>query len=197
MAAQPVKCVLVGDGGVGKTSLLITHTTKTFPGEYVPTVFDGCSALVTVDNKPVNLGLWDISTQDVFARLRPLTYEKTDVFLVCFCVTLPSSFDNVRAQWHPELMHHCPEVPMLLVGTKSDLRSDVDTLDRLEAMNLQPITPEQGDQMAEEIGACKYIECSARTQNGLDNVFNEAIRAALNVQPTDVKGHGQGKCSLF
>jgi Ras-related C3 botulinum toxin substrate 1 len=149
-----------------------------------------------VDNMPIDLGLWDTTVNEGYDRLRPLAYPQTDIFLVCFCVTLPSSFDNVRTKWHAELMHHCPEVPMLLVGTKSDLRSDVDTLDRLEARSLQPIAPEQGDQMAEEIGACKYIECSARTQNGLDNVFNEAIRAALNPSPTR-KGRGKGKCSLF
>jgi Ras-related C3 botulinum toxin substrate 1 len=193
---RAVKCVLVGDGGVGKTSLLVTYTTKKFPGEYVPTVFDSYSAHVMVDNKPVNLGLWDTTAQDGYDRLRPLLYPLTDIFLICFCVTLPQTFDSVRTKWHAELTHHCPEVPMLLVGTKSDLRSDVDTLNRLEARNLQPIAPEQGDRMAAEIGACKYIECSARTQNGLDNVFNDAIRTALNLSPTG-KGHGKGKCSLF
>jgi len=196
MAMQAVKCVVVGDPTVGKTCLLITYTTNAFPAEYIPNVFDDYSANVMTDNKVVTLGLWDTAGQDDYDRLRPLSYPQTDVFLICFSVVSPPSFENAKNKWNPEIMHHCPKAPKLLVGTKIDLREDSETLARLADKRMQPISKEQGDKLAKEIGALKYLECSALTENGLKNVFEEAIRVVMNCPTVMAKENRRG-CSLF
>jgi Ras-related C3 botulinum toxin substrate 1 len=142
-------------------------------------VFDNYSANVMVDNKPINLGLWDTAGQEDYDRLRPLSYPQTDVFLVGFSVISPASFENVRAKWVPEITHHCPNAPIILVGTKLDMRDDRETLDRLAEKKLRPVSNAEGTQMSTEIKAVKYMECSALTQKGLKDVFDEAIRAVI------------------
>ncbi|KAL6453374.1 Rac1 Ras-related C3 botulinum toxin substrate 1 [Candida maltosa Xu316] len=171
---RSIKSVVVGDGGVGKTCLLISYTTNTFPNDYIPTVFDNYSASVMIDGEPIKLGLWDTAGQSEYDRLRPLSYPQTEIFLICFSVISPDSFYNIKSKWIPEILHHCPkDILILLIGTKIDLRDDT-------ARNLKPITFDQGNKLAKEIGAIKYMECSAATQQGVKEIFDYAIRSVLD-----------------
>ena len=193
MAMQNVKCVVVGDGAVGKTSLLISYTENRFPVEYVPTVFDNFTTGVEVDGKLINFALWDTAGQEEYSRLRALSYPETDVFLLCFSVVSPSSFENIRTKWNPEVSHHCPEAKLMLVGTKIDLREDKETLDKLKKEKLP--SHDDGTKLAQTIGAKLYLECSALTQEGLKRVFEEAIRAVIGREDEPTGGGATGDSS--
>ena len=116
-----IKVVLVGDGSVGKTSLLISYTSDAFPNDYVPTVFDNYLATVKYQNQFFKLWLWDTAGQDEYKRLRALSYPNTDVFLICFSLTDPKSFNHALNKWLPEVMENNPHALKFFVGTKSDL----------------------------------------------------------------------------
>ena len=131
------------------------------------------------------------------SRLRPLSYPNTDIFLVCFSLVHPASFDNVKEKWYPEVAHHCPNVPFILVGTKSDLRDDSITISELKNNKLEPITYPQGVRVAKDIKASKYLECSALTQKGLKNVFDEAIRTVVRLRTPPVSKQKQRPCKIL
>ncbi|KAK8503993.1 hypothetical protein V6N12_033210 [Hibiscus sabdariffa] len=95
-----------------------------FVKDYVPTVFDNFSANVVVDRSTVNLGLWDTARQEEYNRLRPLSYREADVFLLAFSLISKASYENIHKNWILELRHYAPNVPVVLVGTKLDLRDD-------------------------------------------------------------------------
>ncbi|KAK8283075.1 hypothetical protein V6Z12_D08G069600 [Gossypium hirsutum] len=173
-----IKCVTVGDGAVGKTCLLISYTTNTFPTDYVPTVFDNFSANVMVDGQTVNLGLWDTAGQEDYNRLRPLSYRGADVFILAFSLISRPSYENVTKKWLPELKHYAPAVPIVLVGTKLDLREDRQF--HLDYPGASTISTEQ-----KQVGALAYIECSSKTQQNVKAVFDGAIKVV--VQPPKQK----------
>ncbi|PIK33118.1 hypothetical protein BSL78_30065 [Apostichopus japonicus] len=115
-------------------------------------------------------------------------------FLICFSLICPSSFGNVQDKWYPEIHHHCPNVPIVLVGTQVHLRDDSTTNDRLQRNKQSPITFVQGKAMSEKIGAVKYAECSALTHQGIKTVFDEAIRAVISPKP---KPKQKRRCSVM
>ncbi|KAM6462899.1 rho-related GTP-binding protein RhoQ isoform X2 [Python bivittatus] len=163
-ATVMLKCVVIGDGAVGKTCLLMSYANDAFPEEYVPTVFDHYAVSVTVGGKQYLLGLYDTAGQ------------------------------NVKEEWVPELKEYAPNVPYLLVGTQIDLRDDPKTLARLNDMKEKPISMEQGQKLAKEIGAYCYVECSALTQKGLKTVFDEAIIAILTPKKHTMKKRIGSRC---
>lgn len=191
-----IKCVTVGDGAVGKTCMLISYTSNTFPTDYVPTVFDNFSANVIVDGNTVNLGLWDTAGQEDYNRLRPLSYRGADVFLLAFSLISKASYENITKKWIPELRHYAPQVPIVLVGTKLDLRDDKQYL--ADHPGATPIATSQGEELRKAIGAAIYIECSSKTQQNVKTVFDSAIKVVM-APPKKVKKKkkSSGGCTIL
>lgn len=175
----PVKCVVVGDGNVGKTSMLMAFTSDKFPTDYIPTVFDNYSINIVTKSTQVCLTLWDTAGQEDYDRLRPLSYPKTDIFLLAFSVVSVTSFKNIKVKWYPEVKFYCPETPYVLIGTKSDLRGDHSSSANLIDYNLKIVQKDMAQKMLEKIEANGYAECSALNRQGLKDVFDLTINIAL------------------
>lgn len=139
------------------------------------------NANVLEDGKLFDLNVWDTSGSKDYDKLRPHLYTQANIFLVCFSVAEPISLSNVLDKWVPELKQHCPLVPFLLVGTKIDLRSDPQTIERLAKIKSFPVSAKDGKVMARRIGASSYLECSALAHESLEIVFKTAIAVTLQV----------------
>ncbi|KAK8943973.1 Rac-like GTP-binding protein 2 [Platanthera guangdongensis] len=172
-----IKCVTVGDGAVGKTCMLICYTSNKFPTDYIPTVFDNFSANVSVDGNIVNLGLWDTAGQEDYSRLRPLSYRGADIFVLAFSLISRASYENVLKKWMPELRRFAPNVPIVLVGSKLDLRENKGYL--ADHPGAYAISSAQGEELRKQVGAAAYIECSSKTQQNVKAVFDTAIKVVL------------------
>jgi len=174
------KVVVVGDGAVGKTCILAVYQQGKFPEKYIPTVFENFTSEISIGEKKISLALWDTAGQEDYDQLRPLSYPGTDCFLVCFSLVDRVSLDNIKAKWLPEIRKETGGVfKFLLIGTKTDLRTDEGQLEKLRAKNQQPVTKEEGEKIAQELGAKAYIECSALKNEGIKLIFDKAIKTAL------------------
>ena len=196
MNAIRKKLVIVGDGACGKTCLLIVFSKDQFPEVYVPTVFETYVADIEVGNKTVELALWDTAGQEDYDRLRPLSYPDTDVILMCFSIDSPDSLENVPEKWAPEVRHFCPNVPIILVGNKKDLRNDENTKRELAKMKQVPVKSEEGHEICDRIGGKCYMECSAKTKENVREVFYAATNAALEKRKK-IRRHRKGMCKVL
>lgn len=114
-------------------------------------------------------------------QLRPLAYPDTDIFLACFALNNRQSLASVREKWFDEARREVLDVPVLLVGTKLDLRQNADP-SQVGSPDKEFISTEEGSALASELGAVGFKECSALTQDGLKEVFDTAFSHVLEAR---------------
>eukprot|EP01118_Nematostelium_gracile_P009523 TRINITY_DN3225_c0_g1_i2.p1 TRINITY_DN3225_c0_g1~~TRINITY_DN3225_c0_g1_i2.p1 ORF type:complete len:196 (-),score=46.64 TRINITY_DN3225_c0_g1_i2:29-616(-) len=195
MALPHIKAVVVGDGAVGKTALTISFINKSFPADYLPTVADQFQSNMSVDGGLFTLSIWDTAGQEDYARLRTLSYPDTDVFVLCFSIDSLVSFGNILDKWLPEIRHHCPSRPILLVGTKSDLRGDPN----IPEENF--VEASKGPIMCSNQKLHGYIEVSAKKMENIEDVFKEVVRIHVRTKRDEttskVNKKSSGKCLIL
>jgi cell division control protein 42 len=176
------RCVLLGDNGIGKTTLLTRYVTNQFCTPDCR-VFDYCAVDASVDGQSYSLALWDTWNDEERNRLRRLVYPNTDVFLICFSVVNRESFSSVEYYWFDELRRCCPGVPWLLVGTQIDARDD-DSSRKVKEDWRRHVTCQEGERMARKLGAAGYIECSALNHINVKELFQKAIHVSQGPMTT-------------
>ncbi|CAF0814105.1 unnamed protein product [Didymodactylos carnosus] len=188
-----IKVVVIGDGYTGKTTLCVVYKDGQYPQDpYVPTIFENYAATVTLFNKKWILNLFDSAGQEEYDQLRIMAYPNTNVFILCFSVVDPDSYANILSKWIPELNRkllvivntkkmssYASKVPLILVGTKIDLRSDLSTLEQLTKKQQKPITQNEGEYLARLCSAKRYIECSSMLNFNVRDVFDQAVHVHM------------------
>ncbi|NWR55439.1 RHOA protein, partial [Bucorvus abyssinicus] len=194
MAALRRKLTVIGDDRCGKTCLLFALCHEQLPESYEPTLFDTYTTDTEVDGKEMKLILFDVAGKNEvsYQNLRSVFYEDTDVILMCFSVDRPDSQQNILDFWVPEIKKFCPTVPIILVGTKIELRGDEGIKKKLTTASNKPINTTEGKALAASIGAYAYLECSAKTKEGVDTALEIISQCALKE-----KRRRKGRCQIL
>mmetsp|Transcript_19844 Transcript_19844/g.22083 ORF Transcript_19844/g.22083 Transcript_19844/m.22083 type:complete len:184 (+) Transcript_19844:91-642(+) len=181
-----VKVVIVGNAGVGKTSFLSTFANKVYPSITLPYAIDGYMTQIAVFGRQFNVGFWDTAGQKSYDQLRPLVYPQTDIFLLCYDISDRSRFNELEKRWKPELSRHCPGIPIIVLGLKSDLRKS--------DLNGNCISVDEGIDMSVKLEAYSHVDCSSLLGLGVDEAVHEAM--VVHLAHTGKLKHKQ-RCTLM
>ena len=178
----------LGDKGVGKTCLVLRFIEGHFNVRQQSTIgaFFLTKRIATQEGHSAKIQIWDTAGQEDYDRLRPLSYSSTDVFLVCYSVNEPTSFQNVEKKWLSELRDYAPDVPIVLVATKNDLRGDPSSVAELATRAQRMVSSSEGADFAVRSQVSAFAECSAVTLEGVRGVFDTAVRVANKHRAAEV-----------
>ncbi|KAK6188363.1 GTP-binding protein Rit1 [Patella vulgata] len=162
------KIVILGDGGVGKSALVIQFITHRFQEYHDPTIEDAYEQQCRIDGEPAHLDILDTAGQPEFTAMREQYMRKGEGFIICYSITDKRSFDEVLA--YKELINRVrghEEIPIIVAATKSDLQEK------------RKVSKEEGVALARQLG-CPFFETSAVLRQHVDDVFHGIIREVRN-----------------
>ena len=184
--ARTIKIVAVGPKNVGKTTLLVAYRNGKCP-EYLPLIYNTTPIPGDLNDKPYELCLCDTPGGEEYKRLRPLSYFHSDVFILLFDVTADDDrIEEIHSYYYVEINRYWPNAPIILVGSKIDLRDKEGT---------KTITTEKGQALAKQIGAAKYMEISTLDYRGVAELFQEVI--ILGFGHSSSRGKIKKKCTIL
>ncbi|MHA1798446.1 MAG: Rab family GTPase [Candidatus Helarchaeota archaeon] len=169
MTKYRFKIVVVGDYAVGKTTLIINFTEKTFRGMYVPTVgVQFTKKILTIDNDEIELTIWDIAGQDKFAKVRQTFYEDAAGFIIVYDLTRKKTIDDIK-MWYEDVIKNTEKIPCILIGNKSDLKIE------------REISPNDVNDLIEKEGLDIKIkfETSAKTGENVEEGFHSLVKLLI------------------
>lgn len=153
------KILLLGDGAVGKTSLVQRFIHDKFTSGYLMTIgMEPYSRFETINGTKVCLQLWDIAGQDRFQSMRHIFYKGSLGALVTYDITRRQSFENLK-RWIKEAKNESPRIMLIMVGNKNDLE------------DMRDVSTEEGQEFADKMGCIDFIETSAKTGENVSEAF--------------------------
>ncbi|KAJ3448590.1 ras and ef-hand domain-containing protein [Anaeramoeba flamelloides] len=176
---QFFKILLIGDCGVGKSSVMVRFTEDSFTESYISTIgVDFKVRTVETNNKPIKLQIWDTAGQERFRTITRNYYKGAQGILMVYDVTNMQSFENVK-NWSKEVENYSDlNLVKFLIGNKCDLEDE------------RAVTKKMGEELGKSLGL-RFFESSAKTNDNIEEIFTELAKdiddKGFNVNPQNKK----------
>ncbi|XP_026886387.1 GTP-binding protein Rit1 [Electrophorus electricus] len=162
--SREYKLVMLGEGGVGKSAIIMQFISHRFPEDHDPTIEDAYKTQIRIDDKPANLDILDTAGQAEFTAMRDQYMRAGEGFIISYSITDRRSFQEARHfKQLIQRVRRTADTPVVLVGNKSDL------------VHLRQVSVEEGKELAREF-QCPFFETSAALRYYIDEVFAALVR---------------------
>ena len=170
---ESIKVVLIGDSGVGKTSIISRFTKDIFNNEEMSSSSaQFTSKTIQINDQSIKFDIWDTAGQEKFRALAKIFYKDAQVIILVYEIINKESFEYIKNYWYKESSENSTADIFFVVGNKSDLYEN------------EQVTDEEGKKFAKEINAIFKIT-SALSNTGIDRLFESIGKKILNPNYTE------------